>query len=576
MSLPNKIKKTLFTILDVSFFVTLSGCATLASRMDSESERFDQFVTQYFDGKYGLARNELGNLGYLKSIADTIRAERAALALQRMRTIDTTRVTLDEKIDWLFLEASIKKTVRDLSLDAARKIPSRYVTIGNLYWQALGDERLEEKELKETVRVLKEIPILIALGRKQLYEPPPLWTKLAINSIARNEEFLSGTFLQYVSKRSPVRGRSELINATYRALIAFKRFRVFLSDTLKTGEEPSWIVGSDYYDWLLKEFHFLPFTAEEMIEEGWRVHRETKKEIEALANRINREKSVADLIEDMKSRHPAAGRIQEAYRKESDRAKALLLDKELITIPAPETLLFVPTPLAIRETYAWAGYGGINVREGVPHGRFFVTDVVEGMSENEITEKLRAQNYGWITVIALHEGYPGHHLQALYARENKSKVRSRLGSTYFGEGWALYCEAWMAREGFYQSADDSLAWLQMRLWRTARVIVDPSIHIGRMTFEEAVDFMVREVGLERSAAEAEVNRYTTWPTQAPSYIIGWLELERIKDFLVKRFGEQFDHRQFVEVVLKSGSLPLELMKRSVLDYYEISLSQKNN
>ena len=105
----------------------------------------------------------------------------------------------------------------------------------------------------------------------------------------------------------------------------------------------------------------------------------------------------------------------------------------------------------------------------------------------------------------------------------------------------------------------------MRLWRTARVIIDPSIHTGRMTYDQAVEFFIDEVGLERSAAEAEVNRYTTWPTQAPSYIIGWLEIERLKADMARLLGDRFTEKQFVESLLRTGSLPLALMRRSLLE-----------
>lgn len=122
----------------------------------------------------------------------------------------------------------------------------------------------------------------------------------------------------------------------------------------------------------------------------------------------------------------------------------------------------------------------------------------------------------------------------------------------------------MAREGFYENADDSLAWLQMRLWRTARVIIDPSLHTGAMSYDDAVRFFIDEVGLERSAAEAEVNRYTTWPTQAPSYIVGWLEIERLRERLKNALGANFSDRAFAEALLTTGSLPPALLSRIVL------------
>ena len=109
--------------------------------------------------------------------------------------------------------------------------------------------------------------------------------------------------------------------------------------------------------------------------------------------------------------------------------------------------------------------------------------------------------------------------------------------------------------------------LQMRLWRTARVIIDPSLHTGEMTYEQAVQFFVDEVGLERSAAEAEVTRFTTWPTQAPSYIVGWLEIERLERDVRAALGPRFSEKDFVEKVLQAGPLPLALLRRAVLYDY---------
>jgi len=184
-----------------------------------------------------------------------------------------------------------------------------------------------------------------------------------------------------------------------------------------------------------------------------------------------------------------------------------------------------------------------------------------------VAEKLRTQNDGWIPVIALHEGYPGHHLQQVYARRNPRRLRRTAGNTYYGEGWALYAEHWMARAGLFDTPDARLGQLQMRLWRTARVIIDPSLHTGAMSYEDAVRFFVDEVGLERSAAEAEVNRFTTWPTQAPSYIIGWLEIERLERDVRAATGSVFDHRRFVERVLEAGPLPPLLLRRVVLESF---------
>jgi uncharacterized protein (DUF885 family) len=510
---------------------------------------------------------------HLLASADSLRAVSAARALKDLREIDTTQLTIDERIDWLQMEAILKREIRDRSLNLSARVPGQYLTLGNIYWQVLRDRPLTAAEWSEVVVAIDHAREALEIGRRQLHRPPPLWIRLTANTAMRYEEFLGEPLETKIRASAPDSLRERLLRSTEATRSALARFRVFLSDTLQPGDENSWAVGEEYYNWLLKEVHFLPYGAAEMIQEGWRQHNETKRLLHQLAQRIDSTKTLQQIIESMKSRHPEPGKVTEAYRIQSDRARRLLVERNLITIPEPETLLFVPTPPALRETYAWAVYGGITMQDKIPAGRFFVTDIVPEMTPVQVEEKLRAQNYGWITVIALHEGYPGHHLQNLYAMKSPRKVRSRFGSTYYGEGWGLYAESWMARNGFYLNADDSLAWLQMRLWRTARVIIDPSIHTGRMTNEQAVQFLVEEVGLERSAAEAEVNRYTTWPTQAPSYIIGWLEIEKLKEELQERLGAQFSERQFVETFLGVGSLPLDLMKRAVRHQYGYQLGR---
>jgi len=544
-----------------------SGCSLLPFLPKTPSQQFDQFVEDYFNSAFSVHTKPSKPFDWLRIESDSLDAVGAVTALSKLRLIDTSSLSVDERIDWLQLEASVKRRIFDTSLHDAMEDPGRYLTLGGLYWKIEGKKEPTAKDWSEILKTIQDAPTALALGRAQLQEPPPLWIKLAANTAKRYEDFLNGPLIEKVNTTAPDSLKEKLLNATKETALSLASYRRFLQDTLTPGPEDCWKAGTEYYDWLLREFHFLPYTSATMIETGWRIHNETKELLHSLAHRIDPSKSLQQVLADLKTRHPEPHHIAEAYFKESERVRSLILTHNLVTIPEPETLLFVPTPPALRETYAWGGYGGIVNRDGVKAGRFFVTDIVPDMTTEQIDEKLRAQNNGWVTVIALHEGYPGHHLQTLYAMNAQRKVRSRLGSTYYGEGWALYAESWMARAGFYENADDSLAWLQMRLWRTTRVIVDPSIHTGRMTYEQAVQFMVDEVGLERSAAEAEVNRYTTWPTQAASYIIGWLEIERLKEDLQKLEGSRFDEKKFVETLLSVGSLPLELMRRALLHQY---------
>ncbi|OGU74192.1 MAG: hypothetical protein A3H45_03850 [Ignavibacteria bacterium RIFCSPLOWO2_02_FULL_55_14] len=553
--------------LSAAFVVQLGGCSLPFLTSESVEDRFHRLADSYLSGRdVDGSSPRTGPVEERLSIAeDSFGARRAGGFLEAMQSVDTSSLTLDDKIDWMLLNADMRRTVRDLRLRTAERSPGRYLILGSIDWAIGGDRRPTDDTWRSVLTALRRAPIVMKTGRQQLHAPPPLWVRLAVNAAERYCGYLDTTFPAIVAEKAPVQLRDSLTIAASASRDALERFRVYLRDTLVAGHDDAWAVGEEHYNWLLEEYHHLPYTAESMIEEGRRVHRETQQALMDLARRIDPVRSWQELVEDMKRVHPQPGAIIAAYEEESGRAKDLIGRRSMITIPPAETLIFVPTAPALRETYAWGGYGGIVQQNSVMTGRFFVTDIVPGMSTSEIEEKLRTQNTGWITVIALHEGYPGHHLQSVYSRLHPHPVRSRLGSTYFGEGWALFCESWMGREGFFTDRWDSLGWLQMRLWRTARVIIDPSIHTGRMTYDQAVEFFIDEVGLERSAAEAEVNRYTTWPTQAPSYIIGWLEIERLKADMARLLGDRFTEKQFVESLLRTGSLPLALMRRSLLE-----------
>ena len=540
----------------------------------SDSAAFEGFVTRWLAGGGGRNRGGNDSLAWLRGYqadAESRNVAQALGSLAELRAIDTNHLAERQRIDWLVAEASLKRAVYDTVLHSAQRTPARYLTLGDLYFRVSGDRPPTADGWAGIARDLERAPRILALGRAQLDGPPPLWVRLAVSSARSYAGFLGGEFTEKVNALAPDSLKPRLIAAGGTARAALAHYAAFLQDTVRQGAESSWQSGEAYYDWVLRDVNFLPFTAATMIAEGRRIHAATKLALDSFAMRVRPGTPWRALADEMRTRHPRPGAIIAAYRTQSHRVQALLIRDDLIRIPPGEELTFVPTPFQLRETYAWGGYGGITMRDSIATGRFFVTDVVPSMTPAQVDEKLRTQNNGWISVIALHEGYPGHHLQAVYSRRNPSALRRAIGNTYNGEGWALYAEHWMARAGLFEdNPDGQLGQLQMRLWRTARVIIDPSLHTGRMTYEEAVRFFMDEVGLERGAAEAEVNRFTTWPTQAPSYIIGWLEIERLEREVRASLGDRFDHKVFVERVLEAGQLPLALLRRSVLYSYGIS------
>ena len=143
-------------------------------------------------------------------------------------------------------------------------------------------------------------------------------------------------------------------------------------------------------------------------------------------------------------------------------------------------------------------------------------------------------------------------------------VRRVFTTSYFTEGWALYAERMMREQGFFTDPRHDLCHLDARIFRAARIVVDTSLHIGDMTFEEAVEFMRTKASLTEPTARAEVARYCAWPTQAASYLTGSLEIEGIRDrWLGERRGGL---REFHDRLAGSGALPPALAEQALADW----------
>jgi uncharacterized protein (DUF885 family) len=287
-----------------------------------------------------------------------------------------------------------------------------------------------------------------------------------------------------------------------------------------------------------------------------------EKEIAELGKKIDPNKDSREILAELKNEHPPAEGVLDFYREWMDKTRQFVIDKNLVSFPPGEILEIIETPVFERSTIPYGAYMPAAPYEKEQRGFFYVTPVDDSLSEENKRDKLRGHNNRKVIIVALHEGYPGHHLQLSIANRNSSPVRRESGSTVFIEGWALYCEEMMREQGFYEDAKTVLSQKQDTLWRAARVIIDASLHTEKMTFDEAVQFMMDKVGLEKVNALAEVNRYCYTPTQPMSYLVGLHEITRIRDRYFKE-NPVAPVKQFHDALLAGGSLPPRLAESEI-------------
>ncbi|MCR4403758.1 MAG: DUF885 domain-containing protein [Candidatus Acetothermia bacterium] len=422
-----------------------------------------------------------------------------------------------------------------------------------------------EERLEKVLGRLRAIPEVLSQGKENLNpgEVPPVWCEVALES-SRQGLKLFTMLIPLLSLKTP-RLAPRLILANRRAAAALKDYIKFLEREVLPQAKGQFAVGKELFEELLRENHMLDYTAEELLQTGWQLFEETKQQMEKLARELDPKKSAKQLLEAAKADHPKAEELLEVYRWEMARAREFVRAHEIATIPAGESLKVEATPPFLRGIIPYAAYMMPGPLERVQQGIFLVTPVDPKSSKKEQEEKLKGHNWAKLPVTALHEAYPGHHLQLVYANKVGSLPR-KLGtfiSTLFIEGWAFYCEELMERLGYIAEPLQRLGRLNDQLWRAARIVLDASLYTGKMTVAEGINLLVDRVGLERSNALAEVRRYTLSPTQPMSYLIGKLEILKLIEEYKKRHPNA-SLREVHDAVLSCGSLPPRLMRERLL------------
>jgi uncharacterized protein (DUF885 family) len=174
------------------------------------------------------------------------------------------------------------------------------------------------------------------------------------------------------------------------------------------------------------------------------------------------------------------------------------------------------------------------------------------------------QKFGMRT-LSYHEAIPGHHFQIALAQEMTGVpiFRKVLPFTAYVEGWALYAERLGWELGFEKDPFDNLGRLQAEMHRAVRLVVDSGLHYKRWTREQAIEYMVEKTGMADGDVVTEIERYMVWPGQALAYKIGMLKFLELRERAKQAFGDKFDIRQFHDVVLGSGPLPLGVLEQQV-------------
>jgi uncharacterized protein (DUF885 family) len=412
-----------------------------------------------------------------------------------------------------------------------------------------------EAELVEAaVSRLADVPAVLAACRENL--APDLAADLLVNrglGQARTaRRFLTATLPAEV--RDPDL-RARLAQAAEPAADAFDELVRFLEGFEARGD---WRMGEKLYSELLREREMLDYGATELHEKGRQAWAELDARMREVAARLGSDDWRAAMESLMDDHPPTLEAMRAEYEAETLRARDFVKERGLVTFPEGEDCQVLPSPEFQRPILAVASYLPPPPLTASRAGVFFVPFTPDGFTDEQVRQRLRTNSRAQMPSISVHEAYPGHHWHLAWMSGNPRRVRKIFSTPYFIEGWALYVEQVMHEQGYFDTPQTELAHLDCRIFRAARIVVDTALHCGDMTIEEAETFMATKASLSPGTAAGEVSRYCAWPTQAPSYLTGALEIERIRsDF-------NGDLRTFHDSIAGSGGLPLGLARKAVL------------
>ncbi|HET8775102.1 MAG TPA: DUF885 domain-containing protein [Thermoanaerobaculia bacterium] len=313
--------------------------------------------------------------------------------------------------------------------------------------------------------------------------------------------------------------------------------------------------GRAFYRHKIREFTTLDLTPEEIHQTGLREVERIGAEMSAVMKQVGFQGDFAAFLKFLRTDPRFYAKTPEELLSRASRI-AKRIDGKLPslfkTLPRlPYTV--EPVPADIAPKYTSGRY--VNAPQGSTQpGIYWVN-----------TYKLENRPLYNLEALTLHEAVPGHHLQIALSREldNLPNFRRFSYISAFGEGWGLYSE-WLGLEaGFFTDPYDNFGRLTYEMWRACRLVVDTGLHSMGWTRQQAIDYMATRTALPLHEVTTEVDRYISWPAQALAYKLGELKIKELRRRAEAALGTRFDVREFHDVILGSGSVPLSVLESNV-------------
>ncbi|TXI63223.1 DUF885 domain-containing protein [Mycolicibacterium mageritense] len=501
--------------------------------------------------------------------ADAIAADAEAVKSFRSRLdgVDADTLTLNAQLDLEQTKHALDgMLLRDEVVRQWAKDPDTYSSgiTNDAFVMISRNFAPPEQRLRSLTSRLKLMPNALAQARENLDNPPRIYTEIAIDQLDGNRDFFATDVPAAFADVKDQALLAEFKTANDAVIAALDDYKGWLENDLLPRSHGSFAYGADTYRKVLDADEMITTPLPELLSVAENDLKHNQEAFAEAARKINPAKPALDVLADVQKDFPPPSELLAVTQGNLDSLARFVGDKQIIDVPPAPPAKVVETPPFLRATTSASMDIPGPFEKVATEAYFNMTLPDPSWPKNEQDEFMSQWYRASISNVSVHEVWPGHYVQFLYAKDYPSDVRKVFSAASNFEGWAHYCEQMMLDEGLH--ADDPryrLAQLQDALLRDVRFIVGIKMHTQGMTVEQAQRMFVEQAYQPAPVAESEAKRGTSDATYG-YYTMGKLAILKLRDDYQKKLGDAYSLKGFHDAFVKLGPLPLPLIRKAML------------